>query len=74
MSEPGISAAEQIERKIDWIVREMGELCVLANDPETVDLIEEQKVGIGQIIMRAQFVASFLLARKPSSKAVVNNG
>ena len=70
MKEPGLSPAEQVERKIDWVVRELDELCALANNPETVELVDNHRVGIGQIISRAQLVASFLLARKPSLKVV----
>ena len=70
MEEPGLSPAERVERKIDWVVRELDELVAMANSPETVELVEEQKVGVGQIISRAQLVASFLLARKPSLKVV----
>lgn len=70
LKEPGLSPAEQVERKIDWVVRELDELCLLANNPETVELVEEQKVGIGQIISRSQLIGSFLLARKPSLKVV----
>jgi len=70
LKEPGLSPAEQIERKIDWIVRELDELCILANNPETVDLVDNQRVGIGQIISRSQLIGSFLLSRKPSLKVV----
>ena len=69
------SAEEQIEMRIDSIVRELDELCRLASDPETVDLVEAQKVGIGQIVTRAQLVMSFLLAQKPAGlRMVVNHG
>jgi len=74
MKEPGLSPAEQVERKIDWVVRELDELCALANNPETVDLVDNQRVGIGQIVSRSQLIASFLLARKPGPKMVINNG
>lgn len=60
----------QIEYRIDCIIRELDELCAMANNPETVDLVDNQQVGIGQIISRAQLIASFLMARKPQLKVV----
>ena len=62
--EPGQAPAEQIERKIDWIVRELDELCAMANHPETVDLVDSQRVGVGQIISRATLIGAFLMNRK----------
>lgn len=59
------TAEEQIERKFDWIVREMDELCALAVNPETVDLVEGQRVAVGQIVLRAQLIAGLLMARQP---------
>ena len=70
MKEPGLSPAEQIERKIDWVVRELDELCAMANDPETVDLVNSQRVGIGQIISRSQLIGAFLMTRQPGLKVV----
>jgi hypothetical protein len=55
----------QIEYRLDAIIRELDEMCGLAANPETVDLIERQRVAVGQILTRAQLVASFLMARKP---------
>ncbi len=74
MTEPELTPQERMERKFDWIIRELDEICAMANDPETVELVEEQKIGLGQIISRSQLIASFLLARKPGPKVVVNNG
>lgn len=69
------SAEEQIEQRVDRMISELDELCRLATDPETVDLIAGQKIAIGQIVTRAQLVASFLMARHaPKLKMVQNNG
>lgn len=70
MADPALSQEEQMERRIDWIVRELDELCAMAAHADTVDLVDSQKVGIGQIVSRAQLIASFLLARKPQLKVV----
>lgn len=72
--DPALSAEDQIERKCDWIVRELDELCKLAASSETVDLVEGQKPAIDQIIVRSQLIASFLMARSPSKLRIVQNG
>jgi hypothetical protein len=71
MEEPTLSAEEQIERKVDWLVRELDELCKMAANSETVDLVEKQKIGIGQIAVRTQLILSFLLARKTPAFRIV---
>jgi hypothetical protein len=68
------SAEERVEMKIDALVREMDELCALAANAETVDLIEAQRIGIGRIATRSQLILSLLLARKPSGLRIVKNG
>jgi hypothetical protein len=62
----GEPAEVQLEYRIDAVVRELDELCAMANNPETVDLVAGQKIGIGQIISRATLIQSFLMARKPA--------
>lgn len=75
MKEPVLSAEEQVERKCDWIIRELDELCALANNAETIDLVETESLSIGQMNTRVQLVLSFLAARKvPKLKMVQNNG
>jgi hypothetical protein len=69
----GEPAETQIEYRIDCLVREMDELCALAANAETVDLVEAQKIGIGQIATRSQLILSLLLARKPSGLRIVRN-
>lgn len=65
--DPVLSAEEQIERKVDAMIRELDEFCAMANNPETVDLVESQKVAFGQMALRIQLIMGFLLARKPAS-------
>jgi hypothetical protein len=76
MEEPALTPELDMERRIDSIVRELDELCRFASNPETVDLVQGQRAGIGQIITRAQLVGSFLMAReqKPGLRVVQNNG
>ncbi len=64
------TAEVQMERRIDALIRDLDELCAFAANKETVDLVEAQRIGVGQIVMRAQLVASFLMARKPGPTLV----
>lgn len=74
MTIPG-SAEQQIEETIDRMMTTFDEFCAMARDPETVDLIEGQAIGIGQIAFRANLILSFLEARKkPALKMVINHG
>jgi len=72
--EPEDTAELQIERKMDWIVRELDELCRLASNPETVDLVDGQRRAVGQMKVRVDLIASFLMARKPPGLRIVKNG
>lgn len=74
MNDPVLSAEEQLERKCDWLIRELDEITGLAANPETVDLVEGQQLAIGQINTRVQLVLSFLATRKPHLIVVRNNG
>lgn len=74
MEEPVLSAEEQMERRVDFIVRELDELCAFANNPETVDLVEKQSLAVGQMHARIAIIAGFLNARKPRLTVVSNNG
>ena len=68
------SEFEQLEQRADFILRELDEFCALATRPETVDLIESQKIIVGQIQTRAQLILSFLAARHPAKLKVVSHG
>jgi len=70
----GQSAEEQIEARVDWLVRQLDELCAMARDEETQDLIAGQAIGIGQLAFRAQLILSFLEARKSPQLKVISNG
>jgi 3-methyladenine DNA glycosylase AlkD len=71
--EAGETAEEQIERRIDFLVRELDEFTAMANNPETVDLIEKESIGIGQVRFRAQLILAFLEARKAPKLRMISN-
>lgn len=70
-----MNADVQMERRVDSIIRELDELMAFAANNETVDLVERQRVAVGQIVTRATLIASFLMARnqKPGLR-VISNG
>lgn len=74
LEEPVLSSEDQMERRIDSLVRDLDELIAFAANPETVDLVQGQRAGVGQIIMRAQLIGSFLMAhsQKPGLRIVTN--
>lgn len=74
MNDPVLSSEEQIERKVDWLVRELDELCRLANNAETRDLIAKEAIGVGQIQFRAGLILAFLDVNKPRLTVVKNHG
>lgn len=71
VGDPVLSAEEQIERKVDAIIRELDEMCAMATHPETVDLIASQKIAFGQMLVRMQLILSFILASKPTTLRIV---
>jgi hypothetical protein len=70
----GEPAEVQIEYRLDCIIRELDEMCGIAANPETIDLIEHQRIAVGQILTRIQLIASFLMARQPTQLRVIQNG
>ena len=70
MDEPVLSAEDQMERRCDAIIRDLDELCAFASNSETVDLVERQRIAVGQMLTRVQLVAAFLMARQPALKVV----
>lgn len=68
------SAEVQIERRADFIIRELDEFCAMASNHETVDLIENEKIAVGQMQTRCQLILSFLAARSVPKFKVISNG
>ena len=64
----------QMERRLDSIIRELDELCAFASNKETVDLIDRQRIAVGQMKRRVDLIASFIMDRKPGLRVVQNNG
>ena len=60
-------------RACEEALNALDQLVVLAANSETAHLVEAERVFIGQILTRAQLIASFLLARQPQLK-VIRNG
>lgn len=74
MGEPGLSPEEQIERRVDFLVRELDELCGMANDAGMRRLVLKEAIGIGQIHSRAGLILSFLDADKATKLRIVKHG
>lgn len=55
---------EDLERRLDFIVRELDEFCALASNPETTRLAHSQKIAFGQIYARVSLILSFYLSHK----------
>ena len=55
---------EDLERRTDFIIRELDEFCAMATNPETTALIAAERVAFGQMQTRVQLILSFLLASK----------
>jgi hypothetical protein len=71
----GEPAEIQIEYRLDVVLREMDEFVAMAANPETIDLIEQNKILIGQIMTRTQLICSFLMARNQKlGLRVISNG
>jgi len=66
MQEPALSAAEQIERRIDWLLRDVDDFMVLANDPASKHLLKPHWRAFDQAASRLQLAASALEAEKPN--------
>lgn len=58
------SAEVQIGYRLDCMVRELDELCAMAAHPETVDLIESNIAGVGQVFARCKTIAQHIVARQ----------
>jgi hypothetical protein len=51
---------EDIERRIDALVRELDEIFVLAANPETARMVAVERRGIGQVRMRCDLILAAL--------------
>ena len=69
MTEPG-SPEQIIEERVCRLIDDLDELCALATDERTVGLVEQQRIGVGQIVTRSQLLASFLMSRKTGLRII----
>ena len=70
MREPEETAELQIERRCDFILREMDEFCAMALNNETVDLIQNERIAFGQILLRAELIRGFLMSSQPHLRVI----
>lgn len=66
LSDPAVS----IPRMINGIVADLDELMIAAREPDKAQFVEAELPAFGQMIMRAQLIASFIDAHKPPLKVV----
>lgn len=59
-------AEDHMARRVNSIISDLDEICAMAANPETVDLVEGEQIAMGQINTRIQLILSFLAARKPA--------
>lgn len=67
-------AQHHLAMKINSMISDLDDFCIMAAKPETVGLIEAEQIAFGQMLLRVQLIASFLNARKPQSLKVVRHG
>ena len=72
--EPGQSPEEQIERKVQSLITELDELCVMAKDPLGADLLDNQLTLLSVVSNRARTALDLLLARQQPRLRMVRNG
>jgi hypothetical protein len=60
------------EQACEAALNALDTLMALAANDETAPLVEAEKVFVGQILTRAQLVASSMMARHPNLKVVKN--
>ena len=65
---------EDLERRLDFIVRELDECMVLAGSAETYPLIEGKAIELSQIQTRVQLILSFIVNHQPTKLRIINRG
>jgi len=72
--EPGHSPEEHIERLCNFIICDLDELCVMAMNAETAELVESERHSIGVMEKRVELILRQLRARKTPRFRLVRNG
>jgi hypothetical protein len=62
-------AEVQIGYRLDCMVRELDELCLMAGNPETVDLMEANIAGVAQVYARCKRIANLIAALRQRAAA-----
>lgn len=65
-------ADTQLEYRLDRLISELDELCAMANS--NPGLFEHQMIAVGQMLSRAQLVASAILGRPYPNMRIVGRG
>jgi peptide deformylase len=63
--------SEPVAQSVNSIITALDELMAKAVNSETVGQIAAERIGIGQIRLRAELILSFLDARKPQGLRVI---
>lgn len=69
--------AEKAQVRLDMSIQQafsgLDEIMALAADPETKQLVFKERVAIGQLLNRAQLIASFIEKYKPGQLRIIAN-
>lgn len=73
-----MTEAEKAQIKLDMSIQQafnaLDEIMAIAADPETKHMVFKERVAVGQLLNRAQLIASFIEKYKPGQLKVVSNG
>lgn len=72
-----MTEAEKVQLSLDMSIQQafnaLDEIMAIAADPLTKQLVFKERVAVGQLLNRAQLVASFIEKYKPGQLKVVSN-
>lgn len=72
MSDQSLSV--QVEYRLDRMLCELDDLMACAATDEGCEALEANKIGLGQILTRAQLIVSFMTSREPPQLKVIRRG
>jgi hypothetical protein len=65
---------EELERRLDFIVRELDEFVVMTANRDTYPLIAREAIALGQIQTRVQLVLSYIANHQPVKFRIIKHG
>jgi hypothetical protein len=65
---------EDIERRADYLIRELDEFMVMAGNKATYPLIEREHLALGQVKTRIDLLLSFIATHQPSKLRIISRG